>query len=101
MVPSGVAFRGDPPGPAAGRRDDGYENRVLIPLFLASALLFFCDVPALRPRRGRRRRGALRRPRARRPPRQALTRLPLPAPVFSVIMEPFPCEAIFFLKRNV
>ena len=43
MVPSGaVAFRGDPPGPAAGRRDDGgYENRVLIPLFLASALLFF------------------------------------------------------------
>ncbi|RLM54725.1 RING-H2 finger protein ATL63-like [Panicum miliaceum] len=47
MVPSGAVFRGDPPDPVAGRRDggggdgDGYENRVLIPLFLASALLFF------------------------------------------------------------
>jgi hypothetical protein len=46
MVPSGAVFRGDPPGPAAGPRDgggggDGYENRALIPLFLASALLFF------------------------------------------------------------
>ncbi|XP_034591341.1 uncharacterized protein [Setaria viridis] len=40
MVPSADAFRGNPPGPAAGG-DDGYEIRVLVPLFLASAFLFF------------------------------------------------------------
>ncbi|CAN6202485.1 unnamed protein product [Urochloa humidicola] len=38
MVPTatGAAFHGNPPGPAGGG-----ENRLLIPLFLASALLFF------------------------------------------------------------
>jgi E3 ubiquitin-protein ligase ATL41 len=44
MVPSAAALRGNPPGPASGgdgSGGDGYGIRVLVPLLLASAFLFF------------------------------------------------------------
>ncbi|CAN6172581.1 unnamed protein product [Urochloa humidicola] len=42
MVPTAVAsFHGNPPGSAGGGGGGGRENRLLIPLFIASVLLFF------------------------------------------------------------